>query len=163
MNLLGNEELRLFFQVTSRYITWANGAVSVTTSGTWPRRMSSVGTWATKRLKTQLTIRSSGPHGVSEEDSQRLRSIWRVFLIPYLYIITERIWMDNLLCDGKEKTLSQCRFDGWGKSDCTESEGAGVVCESDEEALVQPTEAPKPPKTMIKVGKTWCSIIRYFN
>ena len=36
--------------------------------------------------------------------------------------------MDNMLCDGNEKELTQCRFEGWGKSDCESSEAAGVVC-----------------------------------
>ncbi|XP_049777358.1 lysyl oxidase homolog 3 [Schistocerca cancellata] len=40
----------------------------------------------------------------------------------------ERFWMDNLYCTGEESLLSQCRFDGWGSSDCTVAESAGVVC-----------------------------------
>lgn len=36
--------------------------------------------------------------------------------------------MDNLYCVGGEKNLTECRFDGWGVSDCEESEAAGVVC-----------------------------------
>lgn len=36
--------------------------------------------------------------------------------------------MDNLMCDGKEKDLANCRFEGWGTNDCDATEAAGVVC-----------------------------------
>ncbi|GFT61920.1 lysyl oxidase homolog 2A [Nephila pilipes] len=38
--------------------------------------------------------------------------------------------MDNLYCQGHEKTFQECRFDGWGVHDCAGSEAAGVVCQS---------------------------------
>ncbi|XP_014253217.1 lysyl oxidase homolog 2 [Cimex lectularius] len=40
--------------------------------------------------------------------------------------------MDNLYCDGSEKNLSSCRFDGWGNHDCEKDEAAGVVCINNE-------------------------------
>ncbi|GLG96781.1 Lysyl oxidase-like protein 2 [Gryllus bimaculatus] len=35
--------------------------------------------------------------------------------------------MDNMLCTGDEKSLGECRFEGWGSSDCTHAEAAGDV------------------------------------
>ena len=43
---------------------------------------------------------------------------------------TDPFWMDNIYCSGGEKNLTDCRFDGWGSSDCQESEAAGVVCQT---------------------------------
>ena len=43
----------------------------------------------------------------------------------YGYSLTT-IWMDNMYCYGTEKSLSDCRFDGWGKHDCERTEAAGM-------------------------------------
>ncbi|CAG7722759.1 unnamed protein product, partial [Allacma fusca] len=45
-----------------------------------------------------------------------------------------RYWLDNVMCDGTESKLSECRHDGWGIHDCTDVETAGVIC-----ARVNPT------------------------
>ena len=36
--------------------------------------------------------------------------------------------MDDIFCNGNEIELNECRFSGWGRSDCLASEAAGVVC-----------------------------------
>ncbi|XP_005185263.2 lysyl oxidase homolog 3B isoform X1 [Musca domestica] len=41
-----------------------------------------------------------------------------------------RFWMDNIFCEGHEKELTHCHFDGWGVNDCEPSEAAGVICDA---------------------------------
>jgi hypothetical protein len=38
------------------------------------------------------------------------------------------IWMDNLSCKGDEPRLDKCRFNGWGKQNCSHKEDVGVEC-----------------------------------
>ncbi|MBN3273872.1 MSRE protein, partial [Polyodon spathula] len=41
---------------------------------------------------------------------------------------TGKILMDEVTCSGREASLFECRFAGWGKTDCQHNEDAGVSC-----------------------------------
>uniref|UniRef100_A0A6I8NBT6 Lysyl oxidase homolog n=1 Tax=Ornithorhynchus anatinus TaxID=9258 RepID=A0A6I8NBT6_ORNAN len=44
---------------------------------------------------------------------------------------TGRIWLDNVNCGGGEKSVADCQSRGWGNSDCTHEEDAGVICKDE--------------------------------
>ena len=38
------------------------------------------------------------------------------------------IWMDDVVCDGDEARLADCRHTGWAEHNCVPSENVGVHC-----------------------------------
>lgn len=41
---------------------------------------------------------------------------------------TGQIWMDGLSCTGREDSVEECAFGGWGVVTCTHADDAGVDC-----------------------------------
>ncbi|XP_056327871.1 lysyl oxidase homolog 3A isoform X1 [Danio aesculapii] len=42
-----------------------------------------------------------------------------------------KIWLDNVICGGSENSIEKCVSRGWGNSDCTHQEDAGVICKDE--------------------------------
>lgn len=40
------------------------------------------------------------------------------------------VLLDNVRCQGTERSLSHCRNDGWGISNCEHPEDVGVICDA---------------------------------
>jgi len=41
---------------------------------------------------------------------------------------TGLIWLDNLLCSGREMSLINCTHRGWGVNDCLHTQDVSIVC-----------------------------------
>lgn len=51
--------------------------------------------------------------------------------ISLFVICAGKIWLDNVQCNGGEKSIELCKSRGWGNSDCTHDEDAGVICKDE--------------------------------
>ncbi|KAH7641290.1 lysyl oxidase-like protein [Dermatophagoides farinae] len=65
----------------------------------------------------------------------------------------ELIWMDNVMCDGRESSISSCRFNGWNIHDCKTDEAAGVICRVRFDQPQQPLWPIPIPKPTLMVNR----------
>ena len=40
----------------------------------------------------------------------------------------QRIWLDEIDCEGHESNIALCEHSGWGNQDCTHSEDLALTC-----------------------------------
>ena len=41
---------------------------------------------------------------------------------------TGPVWLDDVACSGKESSLSECKHNGFGQTNCGHGQDAGVIC-----------------------------------
>ena len=40
-----------------------------------------------------------------------------------------KVWIDEIMCEGIEQSLAECRRNHWGEVDCFHKEDAGCICQ----------------------------------
>lgn len=62
-------------------------------------------------------------------DIKRYLHAW--YVLREFVFVSGKIWLDNVQCSGSERSVSVCKSRGWGNSDCTHDEDAGVICKDE--------------------------------
>ncbi|XP_044187078.1 deleted in malignant brain tumors 1 protein-like [Thunnus albacares] len=69
---------------------------------------------------------------------------------------TGQIWLDDVGCSGSERSLTECRHNGFGTHNCGHSEDAGVVCSGDQIRLAGSTRCSG--RVEIYHNNTWGTV-----
>jgi len=58
-----------------------------------------------------------------------------------------RIWLDDVRCNGTETSISACRYNDWGRHDCSHREDVSVLC-----ITVRLVDGPSPREGRLEVN-----------
>lgn len=130
-----------------RFSIRANGEPSVMTTSRWPMLMCSVVSSGLSLLQAGLTAPSMERAQVTiitrsmlilplrdHSQSTFLSTAFTEYILDGLRVcvcVSGKIWLDNVQCSGSERSISVCKSRGWGSSDCTHDEDAGVICKDE--------------------------------
>ncbi|NWX13981.1 LOX3B oxidase, partial [Aegotheles bennettii] len=67
-----------------------------------------------------------------------------------------RIWLDNVNCAGGEKNIGDCKHRGWGNSDCSHEEDAGVICKDERIPGFKDSNVIEVRKLLVRTGSQCC-------
>ncbi|XP_043393604.1 scavenger receptor cysteine-rich type 1 protein M130-like isoform X17 [Chelonia mydas] len=69
-----------------------------------------------------------------------------------------KIWLDEVACDGTESALWHCGNEGFGESDCSHAEDAGVTCSGHIELQLVGGESACSGRVEVRHEDTWATI-----